>query len=250
MHSSFTFRLYGFESISIPETLMIRCGLLATLGLLAFANPLSAQTAPGPASPPAASSPSADQPESMEDVQVGDHWTYEFRDEITGEVKSTIIHTVTEVSPTEVSIRLGSLGTNKTGYLTYDRSWNLLSSGVWRYTPNDGTGVHGPLAVGKSWAIKSNDLNSSAGVSVQRSGTAKVTAQETVTTRAGKFDTFKIEISLQTRNANDPTKKFGADEMIWYAPVVNHWVKRTHTGRFEGNVREKSTNELVEYGRR
>ena len=34
----------------------------------------------------------------MEDAQTGDHWTYEFRDEITGEVKSTITNTVTDVS--------------------------------------------------------------------------------------------------------------------------------------------------------
>jgi hypothetical protein len=229
---------------------MIRRGLLATLGLLVFANPLSAQTTPNPASPPAASAPSPDQSESMEGAEVGDRWTYELRDDITGDLKSTITHTVTEVSPTEISIRLGSLGTSNSGYLTYDRSWNLLSSGVWRYSPNDGTGIRAPLAVGKTWSIKSNDLNSSAGVSLKRSGTVKVTAQETVTTRAGKFDTFKIEIVIQTRNANDPTKKFESEQVVWYAPVVNHWVKRSYTGRFEGKVREKTTNELVEYGRR
>ena len=37
-------------------------------------------------------------PEPMEDAQTGDHWTYELRDDITGEVKSTITNTVTDVS--------------------------------------------------------------------------------------------------------------------------------------------------------
>ena len=33
----------------------------------------------------------------MADPQTGDHWTYELRDDITGEVKSTITTTVTDV---------------------------------------------------------------------------------------------------------------------------------------------------------
>jgi hypothetical protein len=87
-------------------------------------------------------------------------------------------------------------------------------------------------------------------VSWRRSGTAKVVAQESVTTRAGTFDTFKIETSLQFQNANDPTKKYQAVFQIWYAPVIDHWVKRSAVSRSEGRVREKSTIELVEYGRR
>src|ERR1700730_2910852 len=68
---------------------MLRCAFLATIGLLASAAPLPAQTAPTE-SPPEASSPaieSPNNPEPMEDAQPGDHWTYEFRDDITGDVK-------------------------------------------------------------------------------------------------------------------------------------------------------------------
>jgi hypothetical protein len=125
----------------------------------------------------------------------------------------------------------------------------INNSGIWRYTPNDGTGIRAPLAVGKTWSFKATDLNSTAGVSWRRSGTAKVVAQESVTTRAGTFDTFKIETSLQFQNSNDPTKKYQAVFQIWYAPVIDHWVKRSFVSRSEGRVREKSTIELVEYGR-
>jgi DUF3108-like len=231
---------------------MLRCAILATIGLLATAASPSAQTAPS-GSPPTTPSPaveSSGSPEAMEDPQTGDHWTYELRDEITGEIKSTVTNTVTDVSNSEISIRIAQLGNSNSGYQTFDRSWNLINNGIWRYTPNDGTGIRPPLAVGKTWPIKSTDLNSTAGFSTKRSGTSKVIAQESVTTRAGTFDTFKIEASYQLQSTNDPTKKFQVVQQTWYAPAVNHWVKRTFASRSDGRVREKSMVELVEYGRR
>jgi|SRR5450756_292417 len=231
---------------------MLRCAFLALVGLLATANSLSAQTAPAESSPattpPAVETPNS--PEPMEDVQTGDHWTYEVRDDITGDVKSTITNTVTDVSASEINVRIAVLGNSNTGYQTFDRSWNLTNNGIWRYTPHDGTGVRTPLAVGKTWPIKSTDLNSTAGISWKRSGTAKVLAQESVTTRAGTFDTFKIETTFQVQNSNDPTKKVQAVQQSWYAPAIDHWVKRSFVSRADGRVRDKSTIELVEYGRR
>jgi hypothetical protein len=231
---------------------MLRCVFLAALGLIATASSLSAQTKPDE-SPPAAASPAPESPngqEVMEDAQTGDHWTYEFRDEITGDVKSTITNTVTDVSASEISTRIASLGNPNSGYQTFDHSWNLINNGAWRYTPNDGTGIKAPLAVGKTWSFKSTDLNSTAGVSWKRSSTSKVLAQESVTTRAGTFDTFKIETTIQVQNANDPTKKVQVVQQTWYAPAIDHWVKRTAVSRSDGRVREKNTTELVEYGRR
>ena len=186
----------------------------------------------------------------MEDVQVGDHWTYEYRDDISGDVKSTLTQTVTDVSASEIGIKTTKLGTSNSGYQTFDHSWNLINSGDWRYTSNDGTGIRAPLAVGKTWSFRSNDLNNTVGVSWKRSGTSKVVAQESVTTRAGTFDTFKIETSFQEQNANDPTKKIQAAQQTWYAPAINHWVKRSFISRLELRVREKTTVGLVEYGRR
>jgi hypothetical protein len=186
----------------------------------------------------------------MEEVQTGDHWTYEIRDEITGEVKSIVTNTVTDISASEIGTRTTQLGNGNFGYLTFDRSWNVTNNGTWRYTPNDGTGIRLPLAVGKSWSFRSTDVNSTAGASWKRSGTSKVVAQESVTTRAGTFDTFKIETSIEVQNANDPTKKSQFVQQTWYAPLINHWVKRSSQSRSEGRVRDKSAVELVEYGRR
>jgi len=231
---------------------MLRSAFLAVLGLIVTTGSPSAQTAPN-ASTPAASSPAVEpgnSPEAMEDTQLGDHWTYELRDDISGDVKSVLSHTVTDVTDSQIGVRIARVGNANSGYQTFDRSWNLVNSGDWRYMPNDGTGIRAPLVAGKTWSFKATDLNSTAGLSGKRSGTSKVVAQESVTTPAGTFDTFKIETSFQIQNANDPTKKVQAVAQTWYAPAINHWVKRSFVSRSDGRVREKSTVELVEYGRR
>jgi hypothetical protein len=228
---------------------MLRRHLLAMIGLLASGSMLSAQTPPSQPSPPAATeSPSLQ--ETMEDPQIGDHWTYEVRDDVSGDLKSTITYTITDITPAEFGIRLAVVGKPDVGYQTYSRSWDMVNNGVWRSTPNDGAGIRAPLSVGKTWSFKATDANSSAGVSLKRSGTSKVTARETITTRAGTFEAFKIETSIETRNSNDPTKKYLSEQQTWFAPAINHWVKRAYVSRSEGKVRDRSAVELVEYGRR
>jgi hypothetical protein len=220
--------------------------LIALGGFTGFA---SAQTPPGQATPTPAAAP-ASSVEPMEDPQTGDHWTYELRDEITGDIKSTFLQTVLETTANEISVRTNIMGNPNNGFLTFDRAWNLTNNGVWRYSPNDGTGIRSPLAAGKSWQVKSNEVNSTAGATWRRSGTATVLGQESITTKAGTFDTFKIEASFQLQNSNDPTKKLRVTQDTWYAPAIDHWVRRTTESRQDGKLREKSTAELIEYGRR
>jgi len=230
---------------------MFRPCALATLGLLLSASALMAQTpnpAPTPSPAPAATEPS-DQ-EKMEDPQVGDHWTYDVRDEITGELKSTFTTTITDISATDITARDTAVGHPNSGYANYDHSWNRTSNDAWQFSPNDGGGIRAPLAVGKTWSVRSNDMNRTAGVGWKRSVNSKVVAHESVTTRAGTFDTFEIEMSFRVQSAKDPTRK--SDEVVqkWYAPSIDHWVKQVAVTRSNGHVRTKTSTELVEYGRR
>jgi hypothetical protein len=226
---------------------MLRRHFLATAALLLSTSALNAQT-PNSAPAPAATDSTAQ--ESMEDTQLGDHWTYEFRDDISGDVKSVLTHTVTDVTDSQIGVRITRAGNANSGYQTFDRSWNLINRGVSRYAPNDGTGIRAPLAVGKTWSFKSNDINGTSGFSGRRSGTSKVTTQENITTPAGTFDTFRIETSIQIQNANNATDKAQVVMQTWYAPAINHWVKRSFLLRSDSRVREKNTVDLVEYGRR
>jgi hypothetical protein len=229
---------------------MLRRSLLAAIGLLVSAGLAAAQATPPSQPPAAATTDTSTSQESMEDPQVGDHWTYELRDDITGDIKSTFTNTITDVSTTDITVRVTVVGNPNTGFVSYDRSWNRTGNDTFRFTPNDGSGIRSPLAVGKTWSTKSNDLNTSAGVGWKRSVKSKVVAQESVTTRAGTFDTFKIEISFVLQSTKDATKKAQDELQAWYAPAIDHWVKQTSVMRSEGRVRNRTTAELIEYGRR
>jgi hypothetical protein len=103
---------------------MLRPCFLATLCLLWSASTPNAQ-APNPAPVPAATESAAQ--EKMEDPQVGDHWTYELYDDISGNLKSTFTATITDVSGTEISVRTNVIGNSNVGFVNYDRSWNRTS---------------------------------------------------------------------------------------------------------------------------
>jgi hypothetical protein len=234
------------------ETPMLRYAVLGVVGLVAgsaWAQQAPPADAPAPAAPAASTPPKAVVP--MADPQPGDHWTYEVRDEITGKIAATRENVVTDVTPKDITMRFKIVGTPNGGLNVYDRSWNLLSSGPSRYSPNDGTsGIPVPLTVGKTWTFQSSQINSTNGNAWKRSGTSKVVGQETVTTRAGTFETFKIETSFSVRNANDPTRKEDITFQTWYAPAIDHWVKRITVSRADKHLRENNTLELTEYGRK
>jgi hypothetical protein len=229
---------------------MVRCVILVVVSLAATGA--WAQTPSPAAAPPdaVASPPSAKAVVPMEQPQPGDRWTYEIRDEITGTVTATREFAVTEVTPTDISVRYRNLGTNNQGLLVYDRSWDVVEDRPWKYSPHDGTGIQSPLAVGKTWPVQTNNINSGNGSVWKRSGTSKVVAEESITTKAGTFDTFKIETKFTGRNVNNPTLKNEVTSLTWYAPAIDHWVKRTFVSRADKHLEIDNAIELVEYGRK
>ena len=187
---------------------------------------------------------------AMEEARPGDRWTYEIHDEITGTVKFTRTNIVTEVTPTEISTRVDTLGKQDPGLIVYDRTWNVISSGPWKYSPNDGAGIRMPLTIGATWTFRSNDINAANGNIWKRSGHSKIVGQETVTTKAGSFETYKIETTYSSQSVKDPTRKAEITAATWYAPAINHWVKRTFISRANKHLMVSNVIELVEYGRK
>jgi hypothetical protein len=228
---------------------MLRYAVLGVISLAA--SSACAQSAP-PASPPSSSAIAIESSKpvvAMEEPKPGDHWTFEVHDEITGKVSATRENVVTEVTPANISIRVKNLENSKQGLNVYDRSWNLVENPPWRYSPNDGSGIRSPLAVGKTWPVQTNNIDGSTGNVWKRSGTSKVVAQETVTTKAGTFETFKIETAFTGKNLNNPIVKNEVTPLTWYAPAIDHWVKRTFVSRTNKHLLINNTFELIEYGR-
>jgi hypothetical protein len=231
--------------------LMLRYAAVLLVSLVT--NSAWAQQAPAPAAAPPDAATSA-KPEKvvvpMAEPKVGDRWTYEVRDEITGAITATRENVVTDVTPAEITVRYKNLGNNNEGFNVYDRSWNVVEDRPWRFSPHDGTGIQSPLTVGKTWPVQTNNINSANGNVWKRSGTSKVVGQESVTTKAGTFDTFKIETSFSARNANNPTLKNEVTSLTWYAPEIDHWVKRTFVSRANKHLQTSTLIELIEYGRK
>jgi len=230
------------------------------LGLIGLVSgPVSAQQPPSPeGAPPAAAPPVATQPSkaavSMEERLPGDHWIIEIRDEISGTI-NTATNVVTEVTPKDISLRVDVVRpdhTSSEGLVILDRSWNIIRNNRWQYFPYDGNvGVQTPLTVGKTWAFQFTAVNNTARAAAWKwSGASMVVGQETVTTKAGTFDTFKIETRSSSTNIHDPTHTEELVSQTWYAPVIAHWVKSSRIFRTDNHLQSNSTSELVEFARK
>ncbi len=229
---------------------MFRSAVFLAMCLVATSALAQQPSAPA-TTPSAAETSTAKAVVPMEEPRPGDRWTYEIRDDISGKVSATRENVVTEVTPTAISVRFKRIGANNMdGFTVYDRSWNVVEDRPWRYSPNDGSGIQLPLEVGKTWPVKTNNINGTTGAIWRRSGISKVVGQENITTKAGTFDTFKIETKFTGTNVNNPMMKNEVTATTWYAPAIDHWVKRTFVSRANQHLHINNVIELVEYGRK
>jgi len=183
-------------------------------------------------------------------VLPGDRWVYEVKDEITGDLKRTFTVVVLDVSEKEINARMSVRGAARPFETVFDRSWNRIDDGIWKFRPSDGTGVQTPLQVGKEWRFENKATHTQNGTALSTTGQSKVVGEEKVTTSAGTFDTFKIETRMRHVNSNDQTKASTVNATLWYAPTVNRWVRKTTKTQIEGRLRDSHTEELTDFSRK
>jgi hypothetical protein len=183
-------------------------------------------------------------------VRAGDRWSYDTKDEITGFPTDTYTHTVTEVSPADFVVNLTFRGKNGSSLVIFDHGWNRLENPTFKYKPNDGQGIREPLAIGKEWRFEFEGRNKQTGSGSKTSGVSKIVAQEMVTTSAGTFATFKIETRKKEISAGDQSKSWDYENVGWYAPQINHWVRRTFLTKIQNRTSAKSSEELIDFSRR
>jgi len=182
-------------------------------------------------------------------VRVGDRWVYDTRDEMTGYPKETYTEIVTELSPEEATVNLTFSGSATSVFVAYDRDWNCIDNLIWRFRPSSGEGISLPLAVGKAWEIEFDAQNNLTGESIKGSSSAKVVAQEDVTTPAGTFKAFKIERQVRQFDTADPSKVTESQIVLWYASQISHFVRRTTLVKFRDRTRSMTSEELADFTR-
>jgi hypothetical protein len=188
-------------------------------------------------------------PANMQQLAPGDRWTYEVNDEISGALKLTRTDMITDLSKNEITVRVDVARTGHSENVIYDRLWNIVRSGPFKYTPNDGTGIRLPLTLGAQWKFAVDVVNTQNGMTFKRVGRSKVVGHESVTTKAGTFDTFVIETDFTGRNVQDSTLVNQTSSRTWFDPYINHWVKRSIVQRQRGHIVSNDTVELTQYGR-
>ena len=192
---------------------------------------------------------SAQSPEDAANpVRVGDFWTYDTKDEITGKTTRTYTGTVSEITPAEIVTHITFRANNGTALVAFDYQWNRIANGEWRFKPNDGHGIRFPLAIGKEWRSEYVASNVRTGVNLKGSYLTKVVEQETVMSPAGSFETFKVERQVKEYNSADPSRSTETQFILWYAPQINHWARRTITTKVEKRLTSNETDELIEFG--
>jgi hypothetical protein len=182
------------------------------------------------------------------DIKVGDSWTYQFKDGLTGELKGTASFTVYEVTDTQIhqkaQIKL-KVPVNRVEVV--DRQLNLLDNSVYQWKPSTGY-FKFPLKVGNQWTQQYEATAISNKSKTRHEIASKVVAFEKIKVPAGVFDTFKIEYTIRNMATRDAGR---ADSYTkgtrWYAPKVKQTVKQVSEIVMAGHVKEKSEILLTEF---
>jgi hypothetical protein len=178
-------------------------------------------------------------------LALGDTWTHQVIDLLSGSLKSQ--YTLTLTSETAKEWRFGNVVT--------DKRWNLL------HTPRRGQTEKWekwvprrpqydfPLQPGKTWT-ESAQKDSDVGLS-EVTFTFKVIRQERVIVPAGIFDTLRVEGTSKYRSTRkkDGTSGEGVGtHRYWFSPAVGRFVAYEYEEtNWKGVVYKKERDELVSY---
>jgi hypothetical protein len=183
-----------------------------------------------------------------------DLWVYTTRNEVTGLPAEGYTEMVAQMSATEIVVNRTYREPVKRWpqniVFTYDHDWDLIDTFEYKFKPNDGAGVRTPLSVGKTWQAEFDAQNLHTTRRIYRgTSSSKVVGQESITTDAGTFDAFKVEQQARWLDPIDTARMYEIQVVSWFAPQINHWVRRNTVVKYEKRVRENTTDELADFNR-
>jgi hypothetical protein len=158
------------------------------------------------------------------DLKAGDIWRYVENDQRT-KVK------VRDIERRLISFANGRwTGAELNGNYVASATLGLIESPNIKTTSGERNDLMFPLKTGMKWPIKYNWNNLVTGSTGLFDGQAQVLSYEKVTTTAGDFDTFKIEIKGFWNSSSGQSGQ--STEVLWYAPAVRNVVQREYNDAF------------------
>ena len=70
-------------------------------------------------------------------VQVGDRWSYEVKDSLTGDLRPVMTVVVADVNDKEITARVTLRGRDRPQTMIFDPDWGRIDDGAWKLTPED-----------------------------------------------------------------------------------------------------------------
>jgi hypothetical protein len=182
-------------------------------------------------------------------AKAGSYWNYEVTDQIRN-TKLIYETTLTEVKDQERVMRSNTRGLANYVINLFDENWNLLEGGSFKYEPHMGNGLPGSLAVGSQSSteltIRQQQQNgwTDAGPAAAE---AKIVAAEPIATKAGKFETLRLESWFKSTAANAQLLNSETTYIVWFSPELDHWIRFDLEQRSSGRLVLKTRSELIEY---
>src|SRR5262249_33602651 len=90
------------------------------------------------------------QPVDPGPVRVGDRWSYDIKDDLTGDLRRAITVVVADRNDNEITTRVSVRGKDRPQTMIYDPDWGRIDDGAWKLRPS-GIGIKKPLEIGKEW---------------------------------------------------------------------------------------------------
>jgi hypothetical protein len=179
-------------------------------------------------------------------LAVGDTWTHQVIDLLSGSLKSR--YTLKLTSETAKEWHFGD-------YVT-DRAWNMLHTSrtgqeKWeKWTPRRPQ-YDFPLQLGKTWTAAAQ--KDTATYLSQLNYIFKVIRQERIIVPAGTFDTLRVEGTAKYRSTRKKDGESGdgvSTHRYWFSPTVGRFVAYEYEEtNWKGVVYKKERDELVSYRR-
>jgi len=153
-------------------------------------------------------------------IKTGDRWKYETRDGYTNLVTAETERIITTVSDTQIE------ATENGSKATFSREMNAIETPEFKYEPTPSV-LKFPFDIGAKWSGEGKVLVKGSGITARNQYDVKVVGQESITVRAGTFDTYKLVMDgyITTNTSRAFTRTY------WYSPKARGFVKVVNDDR-------------------